>query len=323
MNIGDKVRVLRGKEEGIITRIIDNKLIEIEIEDGFQIPVLKSEVVVVAKEENTFFKPEAASPTREKSSRQIFTPSQQAPEGIFLAFRPLNDRIMAAYLINQGRQQIPYTVFQESRGGVITGLACGTLNEGAFSKLAEISIQNFEEWPAYLFQFLFFSAGKNKEIKMPLTKKLNFKAASFYKSKRVAPVLNAEAYTFRLDSEASTVNADQLREKLNESGLQASSQATAGETPPSLLDLHIEKLSPHAPDLSSQEIISLQLSTFEKHLDQAIAAGLDEVVYIHGVGNGTLRNALHRRLSKDPNISYFKDAQKNKFGFGATQVKIK
>ena len=60
MNVGDKVRMLRGKEEGIVTRIIDQKLIEIEIEDGFQIPVLKSEVVLVAQEEANFFKREQA-----------------------------------------------------------------------------------------------------------------------------------------------------------------------------------------------------------------------------------------------------------------------
>ena len=45
MNIGDKVRLIHSKEEGIVTRILPNNVIEIEIEDGFRLPVLKRESV--------------------------------------------------------------------------------------------------------------------------------------------------------------------------------------------------------------------------------------------------------------------------------------
>ncbi len=43
MRIGDKVRLLRGTEEGRIVKIKDNKIVEIEIEDGFIIPAMKNE----------------------------------------------------------------------------------------------------------------------------------------------------------------------------------------------------------------------------------------------------------------------------------------
>ena len=51
MNIGDRVRVLHGKEEGVIRKISAGGRIEVEIEDGFVIPVLNSEVVLVAEAE--------------------------------------------------------------------------------------------------------------------------------------------------------------------------------------------------------------------------------------------------------------------------------
>lgn len=320
MNIGDKVRVLRGKEEGIVTRIIDNKLIEIEIEDGFQIPVLRNEVVIVAKEEDSYFKPERSSSVNTGGSTKTATAARKTEEGLFLAFRPLNDRILAVYLINEHIEQVPYAVFEESRNG-LKGIANGNLAEGSFHKLAEVSLQNFEEWPSYVFQFLFFSSRITSKLRLPFQKKVHFKAASFYKSRRVAPVLNAEAYTFRLDGDAISVSPEQLQEKLENSRPDASGAFVPAPTP--TLDLHIEKLSPHAAGMSSQEILNLQLSNFEKHLDQAIAAGLDEVVYIHGVGNGTLRDAIHKRLSQLSNINFFKDAQKDKFGYGATLVQIK
>ena len=55
MNIGDKVRLLHGKEEGIITKLSSGGQVEIEIEDGFRIPALKSEVVVINEAEETYF----------------------------------------------------------------------------------------------------------------------------------------------------------------------------------------------------------------------------------------------------------------------------
>ena len=322
MNIGDKVRVLRGKEEGIITRIIDNKLIEIEIEDGFQIPVLRNEVVVVARDESNYFnkEQEESSPATAAAGKAPKSKISTAAEGIFLAFRPLNDRTLAVYLLNHSKEQIPYTVFEEDKKG-IRGLAAGNMPAGSFHKLAEVNLQQFEQWPAYIFQFLFFSMQPGDTLKNPLTKKLSFKAASFYRSKRTAPLLNAEAYTFRLDKEASSLDPDQLKDSLF--AKQEPSAATQREKPAHTLDLHIEKLSENPQQLTKSEMLDLQLSTFEKHLDQAIAAGLEEVIYIHGVGNGTLRDAIHKRLSKLPEIAYFQDAQKNQFGYGATLIRIK
>jgi dsDNA-specific endonuclease/ATPase MutS2 len=50
---------------------------------------------------------------------------------------------------------------------------------------------------------------------------------------------------------------------------------------------------------------------------------MDEIIFIHGVGNGVLRTEIHKRLSKNKQVEYFKDAMKEKFGYGATLVKIK
>lgn len=322
MNIGDKVRVLRGREEGIITRIIDSKLIEIEIEDGFQIPVLKSEVVIVAKEETAYFKQEQASSPAAAEPAKAAPRSTPVNEGIFLAFRPLNDRVVAAYLINNSIQQLPFSFFEE-RNSQLKGIACGNLAAGSFSKLAELNIQQFEQWPAYVFQCLFFPPRATDQLKVPLTKKIKFKASTFYRSKKTAPVLNAEAYTFRLDEQTMTVDPQQLKESLHANKEIQAKAAGLSEAPPALLDLHIEKLTSDADGLSKQEMLKLQMDAFEKHLDMAIAAGMEEVTYVHGVGNGTLKNAIHKYLGQQEQVLFFSDAQKEKFGYGGTLVKLK
>ncbi len=47
MNIGDRVRLLHGNEEGTIRKISSSGRIEVEIEDGFIIPAQKQELVLV------------------------------------------------------------------------------------------------------------------------------------------------------------------------------------------------------------------------------------------------------------------------------------
>jgi dsDNA-specific endonuclease/ATPase MutS2 len=70
-------------------------------------------------------------------------------------------------------------------------------------------------------------------------------------------------------------------------------------------------------------LLTLQLHTFEKNLENAIASGMSDITFIHGAGSGALRSELHRRLGQHPNVKFFEDAQKQKFGYGATKVTIK
>ena len=55
MNIGDKVRALHEDIEGYISKFLPNDIIEVEIEDGFGIPVHKKELVIVSSQEAEFF----------------------------------------------------------------------------------------------------------------------------------------------------------------------------------------------------------------------------------------------------------------------------
>jgi len=61
MNVGDRVRLLTGTEEGIVTRLLDSELVEVAIDNDFTIPVLRREVVVVAADESKSFN--RAAPT--------------------------------------------------------------------------------------------------------------------------------------------------------------------------------------------------------------------------------------------------------------------
>ena len=91
-----------------------------------------------------------------------------------------------------------------------------------------------------------------------------------------------------------------------------------------MVDLHIEKLLPNGQfGKTPGDLVDVQLRAFEKNLENAIASGMSDITFIHGVGTGKLRQELHRHLSRHPNVRFFEDAQKQKFGYGTTKVTLK
>ena len=342
MNIGDKVRLLRDKEEGIVYAFLPGNIVEIEIEEGFRIPVLRSEVVTVSPMESQRMKPaESASGSNAKKQEEFPTFGRKAPfaeKGIYLAFVPVNDRELTVHIINNSDWVMPFVIYQDL-GGKQSGLASGVLSPRTNQRLTDLLTQNIEQWPIFEVQALYYREGSSA-VKLPFQKRLRCRVQSFYKKKQQVPVLAKEGYVYQLDEEntagtaassaaapdaptfstPATVSATDLREQMLSPEPTASHKV---ETPQSVVDLHVEKLSPTPDALSNAGKMKLQLDTFERQLEQAIAAGLDEITFIHGAGSGALRQEIHRRLSKHQNVHFFEDAQKEKFGYGATFAKIK
>lgn len=315
MNIGDKVRMLRGKEEGFITKIINEKLVEVEIEDGFRIPTLRSDLVLVSREEADYFDREQV----EEKAPVLPIKGKAVDAGLCLAFHPINDRDFSVFLINDTKSIVPYTVYYQQKEGITPKLA-GHLTPSTHMKLDVLSRNNFDTWPEIIVQALLFPP-KGKQVMAPLEKKFKFKAASFFKNEKLAPVILKKAFIFEINTAAPISDVKKLHEKLSEGSLQGSLSSVM-EKPNSIVDLHIEKLVDKVEEISKSAIMDIQIQAFEKALDTAIAGGLSEITFIHGVGNGVLRDNIHKRLSKHPNVQYYQDAMKEKFGYGATVVKI-
>ncbi len=331
MNIGDKVRMLRAKEEGVITGFLPGNLVEIEIEDGFRIPVMRSELVLVSPLEAA-----RLLPRRERITDQqrLVTPTALANQGIYLAFISQNDRELAAYLINNTDWELPFTIGEES-GSTLTGLLSGVLNPKSQVKLNDFySFATLDNWPTFVVQALWFRRGKAAG-KPPLIHRVKVRAQTFYNRKATIPVLNLPGHLYQLDSDdkepnntpaafrPKAISPEQLKEEMLKPKNDAPTALTF-DRPSSVVDLHIEALLPTGPgNRAASELLDFQLKTFEKTLENALATGMGDITFIHGAGSGKLRDELHRRLGKHPHVRFFEDAQKQKFGYGATKVTIK
>ena len=88
------------------------------------------------------------------------------------------------------------------------------------------------------------------------------------------------------------------------------------------VDMHIWELTDNHAGLNPNEIFRIQMNYFNKCLESALANKLSRIVFIHGVGNGTLKREIRNKLEEDyPQIKVY-DAAIAQYGIGATEISI-
>ncbi len=92
--------------------------------------------------------------------------------------------------------------------------------------------------------------------------------------------------------------------------------------PTLVIDLHIEKLVKEVKGRSNFDILNIQLETAKRQLEFAIAKRIPKLVFIHGVGEGVLKEELNFLLKRYDQVRFY-DANYQKYGMGATEVAIK
>lgn len=88
-----------------------------------------------------------------------------------------------------------------------------------------------------------------------------------------------------------------------------------------VVDLHFYEMVEESKKVAVNEILMIQLEEFTRKLEQAIQLKAAKITFIHGVGKGTLKNEIRKRLKEYPQVKFY-DAPLNKYGFGATEVII-
>ncbi|MGY5352621.1 DNA mismatch repair protein MutS [Wenyingzhuangia sp. IMCC45533] len=84
------------------------------------------------------------------------------------------------------------------------------------------------------------------------------------------------------------------------------------------VDLHIERLVKSKSGMSNADILNKQLDTAHHKVNFAIKNRIPKIVFIHGVGEGILKEELYRLFNRYS--LRFEDASYQKYGLGATEV---
>ena len=85
------------------------------------------------------------------------------------------------------------------------------------------------------------------------------------------------------------------------------------------VDLHISALKENFTKLSQFEILKIQTDYFTQCIESALESQYRKIIFIHGIGNGTLRNTL-LELLKQYEEYQAQNASFKKYGYGAIEV---
>lgn len=121
----------------------------------------------------------------------------------------------------------------------------------------------------------------------------------------------------------SSFQVAQIKQEKELSGKRRSQRVRPKErsAPQMEVDLHIQQLVPNFKGMGNYDMLNLQLETAKRQLEFAIQKKIQKVVFIHGVGEGVLKEELHYLFGRYDRVRYY-DADYQKYGLGATEVYI-
>ena len=348
--IGDKVRFLDEQGGGTVTAIIDNRLLKIETEDGFEIPVLSSELIpdyrsqAPAEETSNELKREkqAEEPALEDvtdSNISDINPwgKVKEEEGIYLVYEPHDQQWLLTgdldvMLVNHTSFDILYNFFLEKNRS-LKGIDYGSVPSNSKAVLGTISRDDLEDWTKGALQIMIHEENV-EQLFLPIHADINIRLSRFFKegSYTSNTLANGKAL-ISVIAPKSTFQVSEGQEIELKSGSRSQTvQSKTKSEPPfiekyttqygeAIVDLHIAEIVDNIAGLSSRDMFEIQIEHFKKALNSAIENDYDKVTFIHGVGNGTLKNALIEAL-KDYEKLENKRASISKFGVGALDVII-
>ncbi|MDI1353439.1 MAG: Smr/MutS family protein [bacterium] len=327
LRIGDKVRFLNEVGEGVVSRIKDKLTVFVEMQDGFEIPFQESQLVPIHTEL-----------ILHKDADNIeMNPEAQLNDAVYFVLEP--DHELASlisdykiYLFNASSFNLMFSYsikddeyFQTLKHGEV----------GPYQKvlIRQVKMQFFTEYFYHKVECLFF---KNSFFKAqtPISEVLHITSATLKNSKKIkhdefkhpvfAFLLKDEFYTQQnVEAELSLLDIEKLKSIKEFKSAEKTSKSNREylKTLEKEVDLHIEELMDNTSGLSNFEMLNIQLERFSKELDTAIEKHMKKIVFIHGVGNGRLKQEIIALLKTTRGITYH-DASYKEYGYGATQVNI-
>ncbi|MBR4156251.1 MAG: DUF2027 domain-containing protein [Bacteroidales bacterium] len=353
--IGDKVNFLNATGGGTVKKIIDTRMVEVTIEDGFDIPVLMSDLVLdyrsqpdrrqqvvdnVQKEiQQKQIIEEKEMETARKSALRRFGRNAEE-EGLYLAFVPQDQQwlltgLLDVVLVNNTPADALYS-FNIKEEEKYISVDYGSIAPHSKVVIESISREDIEYWCEGYIQVI-LSQEEADFVYHPLHAPFSFRSSRFFKdgSYVESGVLGEKAVMISLSSlialkgtetdftkmmkEGGPKSVSSNQKLVKEKAAIDKHQTAPGEA---IVDLHIGELVDNILGMSSNDIFRIQINYFKKMLESAITNEYDKVTFIHGVGNGVLKNAIIDELKNYENTSN-RMASIMKFGVGAIDVMIK
>ena len=369
MKIGDRVRFLSDVGGGIIKGFQGKNIVLVEDEDGFQMPVLATDVVVVTTDDYNIAKvdtmgrnqkPQAvAAPPSAKATDNNYEADEEdidpadrpitykpKPEeradgdklSVFLSFVPVDPKEFSkttfeCYLVNDCNYFIHY-IYLSKENNTYQLRAQGVVEPNTKVFVEELDHSMLNAIERVGIQFVAYKEDKPFLLKQPVSVDLRIDTTKFFKfhTFRESLFFDEPALEFTIVKDdvlprSFSVNPQELQKAMIEKNdntrverqqARVSKKSNVHEVIE--VDLHAHELLETTSGMSAADIKEYQLGVFRKTLDAHIKHKGQRIVFIHGKGEGVLRNAMIQELKHKYKNCSFQDASFQQYGFGATMV---
>jgi hypothetical protein len=331
--IGDRVIVLHSNEEGEVIDIMNEKMVMIDV-NGVKFPAYVDQL------DFPYFQRFSRTSLFPKKKGKKYVddlrkekPSQvkKVVDGVWLTFLPVyqtdefGDEVveeLKIHLVNRTETAYHF-VYKLVYFGKSEFELKNQVNSFEDFYLHDVAFEDMNDNPSFEFEFSLVQADKKKAPYFESLVKL--KAKQLFNRIEEIKQKNEATFSYKL--------FDRYPDKTEEEKFDTGALAAKGykiydakkarqhlESPRSVIDLHIEKLSDDWKHLSNYEILSIQLKTFEKYYELALAHIQPSLTVIHGVGEGRLRNEIHERLRLKHEVKSFVNQYHPLYGYGATEI---
>lgn len=343
VKVGDKVRFLNSTGGGTVRKFQSKNIVLVEEEDGFETPVLTSDIVVVEEtNEYNFVKgtphkdvPEANKAVPERAG-QKYEPVdfEETADGeqlsVMLAFVPTDVRKLQEskfdmYIVNDSNYYVNFVIAVEDEHGQLNARHADMVEPQTKLLLETLSYDDLNDLQNMRVQAVAYkkhSYDFKPAIDTPLTLRLTrfFKMHSFVENDffdEPALIENIVRRDFSVADMLAAPTSEQKPKPQRE-------RISKPNQKPELIeiDLHINELIDNTNGLQPKDMLDYQIEKFNEVMKANLKRKGTKIVFIHGKGEGKLRAEILRNLKLYYPACTAQDANFQKYGFGATMVTI-
>lgn len=349
LKIGDKIRFLNSVGGGTVTAFRGKDLVLVEDDNGFDVPVLMAECVVVGEADRRMEnrEPEPYLPPVNAVSPEAETPGRtdaafaETPQGerlnLSLAFLPTEPKHFVrssfeSYLVNESNYYL-YVNYMSCKNNSWTSRYHGLIEPDTKLFVEETEKPALNELEHLCVQIIAFKEGKSFSLKNVMSIELRLDMVKFYKlhcftgndffaeDALLIPLVTNDTPEKQMLISATDIQEAMYERKKEEH--RTPPQPAAKKTKPEIIevDLHINQLLDSTAGMSNADMLNCQLSKFHEVMKAHSGKKGQKIVFIHGKGEGVLRKAIEKELKTAyRQQARFQDASFREYGFGATMV---
>lgn len=257
---------------------------------------------------------------------------------VYLAFVPIDIKQVTntefeTYIVNDSNYNIQYS-YLTAEGANWNVRSVGEIEPNTKLYIEEFSQREVVNLSKVCMQIFAYKKDKSFTLKPTIDVQMRIDQVKFYKlhtfqendffeqKALLYPIIENDKITRSLN-----ISTKQLKEELfagnDKEDRQQPIKVRQGDENALVVDLHAEKLLDNTAGMSSADILNYQLEKFHKIMKENAKMQGKRIIFIHGKGEGVLRQALIHELNYRYKRCSYQDASFQEYGYGATQVTIK